>query len=109
MPEDSSPEFSETSAAVDVAGNDSPVELAVPLRVFAATLGPRVTHRQVIIGGVPRMVAATASAGHPDEVWMKLLSMRHQNERHTMTEWQALIEKYRDEPAHPLHPRWGVN
>jgi len=51
--------------------------------------------------GSPSTTIPTYSPGHSDEIWLKLLEVRHGIERHTPDEWHALIDRYRDEPAHP--------
>jgi hypothetical protein len=43
----------------------------------------------------------TVTPGHPDEIWLKLLRIRHGAERHTHAEWASLIDAAREEPAHP--------
>ena len=37
----------------------------------------------------------------PDEVWSRWLQMQHGAENHTPTEWRAIIDQYRNLPAHP--------
>lgn len=76
----------------------------MPLAAFARIVGPRLTHRQVVVRGRPVMATATADPGDPDEVWLKVLASRHPNEKHTPSEWRGLIDRYRREPAHPAHP-----
>jgi hypothetical protein len=43
----------------------------------------------------------TVAPGHPDEIWLRLLKVRHGTERHAVAAWSALIDEMRDEPAHP--------
>lgn len=79
----------------------------VPYANFAATLKPR---RVPLVRGGKAVVQngrtlMTAVAGHPDEVWLKLLKIRHGGEKHTVQGWNALINAMRDEPAHPSDPR----
>ena len=81
----------------------APVEPPVAFDAFAATLRPRrvpLTRngRPVVRQGVAVM---TVAAGHPDEIWLRLLRIRHGAERHAPAEWSALIDGMRDEPAHP--------
>ena len=92
-----------TYDSVQPAQPPAPVEPPVPLAMFAATLRPRRVAlvkggRPVIRGGA---VVMTVTPGHPDEVWLKLLKIRHGAERHTHAEWAALIDAAREEPAHP--------
>lgn len=80
----------------------------VPLRSFEERLGVRFVRTQVPVhGGPAQTVLQRVSGGRPDEVWLKLLARRHDNERHTLEEWQELIERYRSEPAHPSDPRYN--
>lgn len=79
----------------------------MPYSAFAATLKPRRVPlvragRPVVQNGRTLM---TATAGQPDEVWLKLLKIRHGGEKHTVQGWNALINAMRDEPAHPSDPR----
>lgn len=81
----------------------------IPLAAFGALLRPQLTATQVVQNrrpGSPPHTIRVYSAGHPDEIWLKLLEVRHNNERHTEQEWRALIDKYRDEPAHPADPNY---
>lgn len=50
---------------------------------------------------VPLAVFAKGLKGTPDEIWSRLLKIRHGSEKHTPVEWQRLIERARNEPAHP--------
>jgi hypothetical protein len=86
--------------------SDTSSERPVPLSEFARIVGPRTETTQVLRNG--QMVPQTrlVQPGSEDEVWLRLLRMRHPNERHTMTQWRALITRYKDEPAHPSHPKW---
>lgn len=80
--------------------------LPVPLSAFAREVGPSVSQRQVRVHG-RTVTLPMVTPGTPDEVWLKLLAVRHPNERHTITGWRALLDRYRDEPAHPAHPGWN--
>lgn len=83
----------------------------MPLAAFAATLRPQLVSTSTVRAhrpGAQPTVIRTYSQGHSDEIWIKLLEMRHGIERHTADGWMALIDKYRDEPAHPADPRYGV-
>ena len=84
------PEVREIEAPTQ-AGSD----LIMSLSAFAVTLRP------VIRRDARGRPAGVASAGHPDEIWLKYLSRRHGAEKHTSAEWSALIDSHRDEPAHP--------
>jgi hypothetical protein len=42
----------------------------------------------------------------PDEVYITHIRIRHGRENHKPSEWRAVLEKYRNEPAHPLHPQY---
>lgn len=61
---------------------------------FAVSLRPRAIRDA-------RGRAVGMEAGQPDEIWLKLLSGEHGAEKHTMREWTALIDSYRNKPAHP--------
>ena len=81
------------------------VTVAPPIAfaAFAATLRPRRVPlvrngRPVVVNG---SAAMTVVAGHPDEVWLKLLKIRYGTERHSEAEWWVLIDGMREEPAHP--------
>lgn len=78
-------------------------ELPVPLSVFAASLSPRTV--PLLRGGRPVVFKGrhvmTATAGHADQIWLKLLKINHAFEKHTPAEWNALIDTYRDQPAYP--------
>ena len=79
----------------------------VPYAVFAAGLKPRRVPlvrqgKPVVQNGRTLM---TATPGHVDEVWLKLLKIRHGGEKHTIQGWAALIDIMRNEPAHPSDPR----
>lgn len=39
-----------------------------------------------------------------DEVWLALMQTQHGRENHKMPEWSAMLDGYRDHPAHPEHP-----
>jgi hypothetical protein len=96
MPEDSTP---------------SPSQAPIPLAAFATTLRPRLTASRTVQSrqpGARPSVINTYSPGDPDEIWLKLLEVNHRIERHTSAEWRALIAKYKDEPAHPADPNYGV-
>lgn len=69
-------------------------ELPIAFKAFAATLGPQVTKRDK--NGRPVSIAP----GSTDEVWVKLIGINHGKERHTLSQWRALIEQYRDQPAY---------
>ena len=79
----------------------------VPLRAFAESLGVKTVTTQVPTMGGQRTVFQWSSGGHEDEVWLKLLQIRHPNERHSLEGWSKLIDQYRNEPAHPSDPRYN--
>ena len=87
------------------------VQSGIPIAfaAFANTLRPRQV--PLVRNGVPVMrrgrPGMTFMPGHPDQIWLRLVRIRHGGERHTETEWMALIDAMRDEPAHPSHPRYG--
>lgn len=35
-----------------------------------------------------------------DEVWARHLVIQHERENHTPTEWQRILDSYRDQPAY---------
>ncbi len=67
-------------------------ELPVAFSVFAATLRPQVKADR----NGRRMLAP----GHPDEVWIKFIKMNHGSEKHSILDWNALIDSYRHQPAY---------
>ena len=85
----------------------APADFPVPLAVFAAALRPR--RIPLVRNGNPVVfkgrTVMTATRGHPDEVWLKLLKINHGRERRTPEAWSALIDTYREQPAHPADPR----
>jgi len=83
------------------------VELPVPYAVFAATLRPKyepIVHRGTVLMRRGRPVMHATGPGHQDEVWLKLLKIRHGQERLPPTEWRKRIESFRGEPAYPAQP-----
>lgn len=92
---------SETEEAV------APVEVPVPLAAFARIVGPHVEPLRLIRQGGRLVAMQQATPGTDEEVWLKLLAIRHPNERHTPAGWRALIAKYGTEQAHPTHPDFG--
>jgi len=84
------------------------VEPPVPLSVFATSLRPRVVplvrNGRTVVGRSGRP-AVQVLPGHEDEVWLRLLRINHASEKHTLAEWSALIDQYREQPAHPADPR----
>jgi hypothetical protein len=86
--------------AAPVAASTEPL---ISFAAFAATLHPRRVPlvragRPVVRAGT---VVMTVAPGHPDEIWLRLLKVRHGTERHAVAAWSALIDEMRDEPAHP--------
>jgi hypothetical protein len=79
----------------------------VPLRTFAESLGVRYASVQARTTRGHRQIAQALSSGHPDEVWLKLLAIRHPNGRHSVEDWAKLIERYKQEPAHPSDPNYA--
>lgn len=85
-------------------------QIPVPLASFAATLRPRQVDSRTVRSrraGDPPQTIGVFVQGHEDEIWLKLLEVKHGIERHTAAEWHKLIDRYRDEPAHPADPRYG--
>lgn len=74
--------------------NMAPHELPIAFATFAATVGPQVAKRDNF-GRAVQIAPGTA-----DEVWLKFIKIQHGKERHTPTEWRALIDQYRDQPAY---------
>ena len=97
----------ESSPAASVAsGNQQPVEFPVPLAVYARSVRPKTVTmtrngQTVMLKGRPVM---SVTPGEPEEIFLKLLKIRHGREKHTPAGWKALIEKYANEPAHPGQP-----
>jgi hypothetical protein len=89
---------------------EQPQEAPIPLDAFIASLRPQqigtrlMQPRRQGNRTLPAYEAPIFSPGSDDHIWGKLLRIRHGNERHTTTEWNALIDKMREEPAHPSHP-----
>ena len=88
-----------------MSGTAIPSGPPIPYAAFARGLGPRTT---VVApparpGQAPRV---QVDPGHPDEVYLRLLRINHGRENHTEAEWAALIEGYRNAPAHPADPRY---
>ena len=72
----------------------APAEVPMTLDQFARTLRPRRTVD-------PRTQQVRVLPGEPDEVWLKLLRMKHGRDKRTLAQWKAAIDQYRDLPAHP--------
>jgi hypothetical protein len=70
-------------------------ELPIAFSAFAATLRPQVSKRDS--QGRP---IGTVTAGKPDEIWLKFINKSHGREKHSPSEWQALIDSYRHQPAY---------
>ena len=49
---------------------------------------------------VPFAKFAKTLVGTPDEVWTKLVKIRHGREKHTPTEWRKVLNGNRHQPAH---------
>lgn len=79
------------SGSTTARGSD---EFPIAFREFAASLRP-----QPVRDARGRAIGYTA--GQPDEIWLKMLGVAHGTEKHTSREWNALIDSYRDKPAHP--------
>ncbi len=81
----------------------------MPLAAFAATLRPQLTRTQIVQARQPGAKPSTISTytqGHPDEIWLKLLQVKHGIERHTADDWHKLIAHYKKQPAHPADPNY---
>lgn len=50
---------------------------------------------------IPLAKFAKSLKGKADEVWLRHLRRSHGRENHTPSEWSALIDLYRTQPAHP--------
>lgn len=50
---------------------------------------------------------AASLAGTSDEIWTGILRMNHGFENHKPSEWHAMIDNYRHQPAHPSDPRFN--
>jgi hypothetical protein len=70
------------------------VEPPMAFSAFAATLRP-----QPVRDARGRQIGL--EAGGADEIWLKFLGSQHGGEKHTLTEWRALIAEYSAQPAHP--------
>ena len=75
---------------------DAPVavELPVSFQAFAVSLRPQ-PRRDA--SGRP---VAFETPGHPDEIWLKFIGIKHGIEKHSITGWMGLIDHYRNLPAH---------
>lgn len=81
----------------------------MPLSAFAALLRPQLTRTQTVQSRQPGSKPSTINTyaqGHPDQMWLKLLEVKHRVERHTAEEWRTLIAKYKAQPAHPADPAY---
>lgn len=97
-------------AAEDIKPPPEP-QAPLPLAAFGATLRPQLAATRTVQSrqpGAPPGVINTYTQGHPDEIWLKMLAIKHGIERHTADEWHALIARYKAEPAHPSDPNYGV-
>ena len=95
-------DVSESAQSSDVSQPAPIAEFPVPLSVFAVTLRPRRVPlmrngKTVVFKGRPVM---TATAGHPDEIWLKLLKLRHGADKRTHAQWHAAIDALRNQPAY---------
>lgn len=86
--------MSDSESMPEAEAETASVPVPMSFQAFAATLRPqpirdRRTGRQVGL-----------TAGHPDEIWLKLLARLHGREKHTAGEWQALIKRHAAEPAY---------
>jgi hypothetical protein len=50
---------------------------------------------------IPFAQFAQMLSGTHDEVWTTLLKQRYGRENHVESEWRALLDAARNEPAHP--------
>jgi hypothetical protein len=84
---------------------EAPKGPPIPFVAFAKGLGPSVAVVAPATrpGQAPRIVV---TPGHADEVYLKLLKMRHGRENRTEAEWRKLIDGYRHAPAHPADPNY---
>lgn len=95
-----------TDSADEAAVESAPVGPTMPFAAFAASLGPQAS--VVAPATRPGQVARVrVDPGHPDEVFLRLLRNRHGRESHTHADWMALIERFRNEPAHPSDPNFA--
>jgi hypothetical protein len=85
----------------DTPVSDAPAVAArtITLDVFARTLRPRTG--TVPSTSKPGAMRQTLLPGDPDEVYLKLLKIRHRGDKRTQEGWKALIDTYRSQPAHP--------
>lgn len=86
-----------------IAMREPVLEYPIPLSTFATGLRPQTEplrrNGRIVMRNGKAVTAVTQ--GHPDQVWVKLLKIRHGKERHTAAEWNALIDSYREQPAYP--------
>jgi hypothetical protein len=83
----------------------------MPLAAFGALLRPQLTRTQTVQSRQPGSkpgIINTYTQGHPDEIYLKLLQVKHGIERHTADGWHKLIAKYKETPAHPSDPNYGT-
>lgn len=89
--------------------DDLPSPVPIPLAVFGAMLKPQLTGTSTMPvrkpGDTPHVIKIY-SQGHADEIWLKMLQIKHGIERHTVEGWHALIAHYKTIPAHPADPNY---
>ena len=108
--------MSDTAAPADAGPLADPVVVqsdpaAAPLVVAFATFAASMQPRRVPFtrNGAPVVhrgrTLMTMIPGHPDEVFLRLVRIRHGGEKHDMAGWRTLIDAMRVEPVHPSDPR----
>ena len=77
----------------------APTSVPVTFSTFASTLRPQaMTVPNLARPGTTRQEIVPGSA---DEVYLRLVRIRHGSEKHPLEDWQSLIDAMRGEPAHP--------
>ena len=94
----------ETVPASAPVSTGAPIDHPVPFRDYAKTQRPKEV--AMVKAGKPVMFKGrpvkTMTPGEPNEIWLKLLKINHGTEKHTLAEWDGLIDTYREQPAHPV-------
>jgi len=91
--------LSETEFSAD-SGEAEASPVPVAFAVFAASLRPPLKRDD------KGKVVGIEGPGHADEIWLKFIKRQHGMERHSLAGWMALIDRYRDQPAHPADHRY---
>ena len=83
----------------DLSAVSAPTSAPITFEMFARTLRPQ----SVTVPNLSRPGASRQEIvpGAPDEVYLRLVRIRHGFEKRSPESWQSLIDDMRGEPAHP--------